>query len=161
MSYFCLILSLKTRNGGICYNFEYSNIMKKVHLILLIGVALAVGMLISTYSDSSTYANFAKAKSEGEMIHVIGKLDKGKEMFYNPHLDANHFSFYAKDQNGMECKVVFDGTKPQDFERSEQIVLTGKMESNVFHAEKILMKCPSKYTNDKLEITEAKSVRPI
>jgi len=126
--------------------------MKKVHIILLVVVAIAVGILISTYSNSSTYANFAKAKMEGETTHVISHLDRSKEMVYNPFLDANHFSFYARDQNGMECKVIFDGTKPQDFERSEQLVLTGRMENEVFHAEKILMKCPSKYTNDKLEI---------
>ncbi len=135
--------------------------MKKVHIILLIVIALAVGILVSTYSDSSTYANFSKAREEGALTHVIGKLNKEKEMVYDPMKDANHFSFYAKDQNGMECKVVFDGTKPQDFERSEQLVLTGKMESNIFHAEKILMKCPSKYTNDKLEIIEAKSMKRI
>jgi len=135
--------------------------MKRVHIILLVVLALAIGVLVSTYSDSSTYSNFAKAKSEGELIHVIGKLDKEKQMEYNPFKDANHFSFYAKDKDGQECKVVFDGTKPQDFERSEQLVLTGKMESNVFHAEKILMKCPSKYTNDHLEITEARAIKPI
>jgi cytochrome c-type biogenesis protein CcmE len=53
--------------------------------------------------------------------------------------------------------VVFTGTKPQDFERSEQIVLTGQMRGKEFHASKILMKCPSKYTQDKLETTEYKS----
>jgi len=135
--------------------------MKRVHIILLIVVAVAIGILVSTYSDSSTYSNFAKAKQNGDLIHVIGKLDKQKEMEYNPFKDANHFSFYAKDQNGEECKVVFDGTKPQDFERSEQIVLTGKMETGIFHAEKILMKCPSKYTNNKLELTEYKAVKHI
>jgi cytochrome c-type biogenesis protein CcmE len=50
--------------------------------------------------------------------------------------------------------VVFNGSKPQDFERSEQIVLTGKMIGNEFHASKILMKCPSKYTKDEVEVTE-------
>jgi len=58
------------------------------------------------------------------------------------------------DNKGQECKVVFSGTKPEDFERSQQIVLTGRMQNNEFHASKILMKCPSKYTQDKLETTE-------
>jgi cytochrome c-type biogenesis protein CcmE len=53
--------------------------------------------------------------------------------------------------------VVFPGTKPQDFERSEQIVLTGQMVGSEFHASGILMKCPSKYTQDKIEVTEAKA----
>ncbi len=69
-------------------------------------------------------------------------------MVYNPQQDANYFSFYMVDNKGKECKVEFTGSKPQDFERSEQIVLTGQMDNGAFHANKILMKCPSKYTKD-------------
>jgi cytochrome c-type biogenesis protein CcmE len=49
------------------------------------------------------------------------------------------------DNNGEEQLVHFAGSKPQDFERSEQIVLVGKYENDTFQASKILMKCPSKY----------------
>jgi cytochrome c-type biogenesis protein CcmE len=87
----------------------------------------------------------------------VGKLQKEKEMVYNPIQDANYFSFYVKDQQGEECKVIYAGTKPQDFEKSEQIVLIGKMKADEFHASKILMKCPSKYNNDKVETKEFKA----
>ncbi len=43
----------------------------------------------------------------------------------------------------------------------EQIVLTGKMVNGSFQASKILMKCPSKYTQDKIEVTEVKSIANI
>jgi len=36
-------------------------------------------------------------------------------------------------------------------------VLTGEMTGNEFHASKILMKCPSKYTQDKLNVSSAKT----
>ncbi|MNF07676.1 hypothetical protein D3C80_2079060 [compost metagenome] len=49
---------------------------------------------------------------------------------------------------------MFFGTKPQDFEKSEQIVLTGGMVGDEFHASKILMKCPSKYTDQEGEMKE-------
>jgi cytochrome c-type biogenesis protein CcmE len=78
-------------------------------------------------------------------------------MTYDPVKDANYFAFYLTDNKGKECKVIFSGTKPQDFERSEQIVITGKMSGEEFHASKILMKCPSKYTNDKVETKEYKA----
>ncbi len=64
---------------------------------------------------------------------------------------ANYFAFYMRDNQGLESKVVFNGSKPQDFERSEQIVLTGKMIGNEFHASKILMKCPSKYEETEIK----------
>jgi len=131
--------------------------MKKTHLIGILVIAIAIAAIISTFSDSSTYANFAESKETNKEIHVVGKLQKEKEMVYNPIQDANYFSFYVKDQQGEECKVIYAGTKPQDFEKSEQLVLIGKMKADEFHASKILMKCPSKYNNDKVETKEFKA----
>lgn len=131
--------------------------MKRSHIIGLVLIAVAIAAILSTYADSSTYGDFSQAKESGNEMHVVGKLMKDKEMVYNPIQDANYFSFYLKDNTGNECKVVFSGTKPQDFERSEQIVITGQMEGDVFMADKILMKCPSKYTNDQIETKEYKA----
>jgi cytochrome c-type biogenesis protein CcmE len=128
--------------------------MKKSSIIGIIIIAIAICTIISTYADSSTYGTFSDAQENTSELHVVGKLEKGREMIYNPKKDANYFAFYMKDNQGKECKVVFNGTKPQDFERSEQIVLTGKMEGNEFKASKILMKCPSKYNKDQIEVTE-------
>lgn len=127
--------------------------MKRGSIIGMLIIAIAIGVIISTYADSSTYGSFAEAKEAKKELHVVGKLNKGKEMFYNPKTDANYFSFYMVDNKGIECKVIFNGTKPQDFERSEQIVLTGEMQNGDFYANKILMKCPSKYTQDKVEVS--------
>lgn len=128
--------------------------MKKSSIAGIVIIALAIGIIISTYADSSTYGSFNDAKESETELHVVGQLNKEKELHYNPQQDANYFAFYMKDNQGKECKVVFNGSKPQDFERSEQIVLTGKMVGNEFHASKILMKCPSKYTKDEVEVTE-------
>ena len=131
--------------------------MKKSSIVGMMIIAIAIGVIISTYADSSTYGSFTDAQETQKELHVVGKLNKKKEMFYNPQQDANYFSFYMVDNKGKECKVEFTGSKPQDFERSEQIVLTGQMDNGAFHANKILMKCPSKYTQDKIEITEVKA----
>jgi cytochrome c-type biogenesis protein CcmE len=131
--------------------------MKKSSIFGLVVIAIAIAVIISVYSNSSTYGSFNDAQKTSSELHVVGHLDKGKELFYDATKNANYFSFYMKDNKGEECKVVFGGTKPQDFERSEQIVLTGQMIGKEFRASKILMKCPSKYTQDKVEITEAKA----
>ncbi|MEJ7694802.1 cytochrome c maturation protein CcmE [Daejeonella sp.] len=128
--------------------------MKKSSIAGMIIIAIAICVIISTYADSSTYGSFTDARQTASELHVVGQLNKEKELFYNPVQDANYFSFYLKDNDGKECKVVFGGSKPQDFERSEQIVLTGKMVGDEFHASKILMKCPSKYTEDEVEVIE-------
>lgn len=134
--------------------------MKKTHIVLLVFIAVCIGVVIYQTGSFSTYETFRTAYAEqGREYHVMGQLVKDAEMHYDPKKDPNYFSFFMADKDGDKKKVVFIGTKPQDFERSEQIVLTGKMVGEEFHADKILMKCPSKYINDKLEVKEVKSVR--
>lgn len=131
--------------------------MKKSSIFGLVVIAIAIAVIISVYSNTSTYGSFTDARQTESELHVVGKLNKQKELYYDATKDANYFSFYMKDDKGSECKVVFTGTKPEDFEKSEQIVLTGKMIGSEFHASNILMKCPSKYTQDKLETQEFKA----
>jgi len=133
--------------------------MKKSSILGIIVIAIAIAVIISTYSNTSTYGSFHDAEKTSSELHIVGHLNKGKQLYYEPTKDANYFSFYMLDNKGEECKVVFTGTKPQDFERSEQIVLTGQMRGKEFHASKILMKCPSKYTQDKLETTSATATK--
>ncbi len=129
--------------------------MKKTHIATLLIIVISMGVIIAKIGDYSSFETFSMAQNaEGKEFHIVGELAKPEEMLYEPENDPNFFSFYMKDKAGEERKVVFKGAKPMDFERSEQIVLTGKMEEGDFHASKILMKCPSKYINDKLEVTE-------
>ncbi len=133
--------------------------MKKSSIVGLIVIAIAIAMIIVIYTDSSTYSTFTEAKDKETELYVVGVLNKEKDLYYEPTIDANHFSFYMYDNDSTECRVVFRGSKPQDIERSEQIVLTGKMVGEEFHASKILMKCPSKYNQDEVEIIEATSAQ--
>ena len=131
--------------------------MKKGSIVGLVVIAIAIAVIISVYGSASTYGSIADARKITEELHISGHLDLKKELYYNPVKDANYFSFYIKDNNGEECKVEFAGSKPQDFERTETIVLVGKMEDGKFHASHITLKCPSKYVQDKVEITEFKA----
>lgn len=126
--------------------------MKKTHIIGLILIAAAIGIIVSMTADYSQYQTFSSAKGgNNKEYQIIGQLVKDKEMIYDAEKNANYFSFYVQDKDGKVSKVVFNGAKPQDFERSEQIVITGKMNGDEFHCSHILMKCPSKYKNDKLD----------
>ena len=120
--------------------------MKKIHILGIIIISIAIGAIFTTLNNTSTYASFAEAASEPDSeFHVVGKLNKEKEAIYDPKVDANLFTFYMVDNKGKECKVILHKNKPQDFERSEQIVLIGQMQGDEFVASDILMKCPSKY----------------
>lgn len=127
--------------------------MKKVHIILIVIIAVGIGALITTLGNTNTYAAFEEAKANPEKeYHVVGKLSKDKPLEYDPVRNTDEFIFFMKDNNGVENKVVLHKNKPQDFERSEQIVVIGKMQADAFHANDILMKCPSKYNNGQPQI---------
>ena len=122
--------------------------MKKSYIVALAVIAVAIAAIMSMVSDSSTYASFAVANDHpNKEFHVVGKLNKEKPQDYHPEVNANLFAFYMTDNEGRECKVLLNKTKPQDFDRSEQIVIIGKMAGQEFHASDVLMKCPSKYSN--------------
>lgn len=127
--------------------------MKKTHIILLLLVAAAVCVIVVNFADFSSYETFASAAKEpGKKMYVIGTLDTTHRTQYDPLQDPNHFTFFVKDEAGHTNKVVFNGAKPTDIEKSESIVMMGHMDGNVFRCKSIQMKCPSKYKNDQIAI---------
>jgi len=50
---------------------------------------------------------------------------------------------------GVVRQVVYPNPKPANFEDAEQVVVNGRMEGDVFVAEHILVKCPSKYNDER------------
>ncbi len=126
--------------------------MKKLHIVGIIVIAIAIGVIFVSLKNTSTYADFTEAISNPEKeYHVVGKLDKNQPQIYDPKINADQFMFTLIDNKGISKQVVLHKSKPQDFEKSEQIVLIGKMDGNEFHANDILMKCPSKYNDGKAQ----------
>ena len=128
--------------------------MRKSAIIGLITIAISVGVLFSLNADTSSYSSFKEAAKESREFHVMGYWEKEKGMYYDALKDANHFEFHMRDDKGDLNKVVYIGAKPQDFERSEKLVLIGEMKDDTFYATKILMKCPSKYNDNLVEVNQ-------
>lgn len=129
--------------------------MKKRNILIIVLLAVVLGVVVSSFGEFSTYESFASAADKPTTTtYVIGVLDTTKAQEYDPLVDANYFTFYATDQKGATHQVVFRGPKPQDFDRSEQLVMTGKMVGDVFYCDKIQMKCPSKYEEDQIIVAQ-------
>jgi len=126
--------------------------MKKSHILAIIGIIAGIAIIVSASRDVSTFSTFADAVLLQEEVKISGSLDLEKDIIYNPEVDANSFSFYLIDKNEESKKVILKTPKPQDFERSESIVATGKMQGENFVADEILMKCPSKYKDEETRI---------
>ncbi len=124
--------------------------MKPIHIVALIVLAGGVAALTMQAKDVSTYATFTDATTASSKVKVAGKLIKNKPMVYDPVANPNLFTFFLKDQNGKEVLVNLLKPKPQDFELSEQVVVTGEMQGEAFVANEVLMKCPSKYKDEEI-----------
>jgi cytochrome c-type biogenesis protein CcmE len=127
--------------------------MKTSSIIILVAIAAAIGALLMYSVDFSTYDTIGSAKEkQGEYVHMIAKLDKTKPIQYDAIKDPNYLSFYAIDSLGGSTKVIYRNTKPPELEQSERVVLKGTMQGNVFECDNILLKCPSKYKDDRKEL---------
>src|SRR6267154_1765679 len=132
--------------------------MKLSHIIAIVVIAAAIAIIIFTAGDASTYVNFDQAyqmASTGNdtQIHVVGELKKdesGHVVGLENSEDKLSFSFILVDDNKKEQKVIYNEPMPPDFLRSEKVVVIGGYKNDQFIARKILLKCPSKYQDQKL-----------
>jgi cytochrome c-type biogenesis protein CcmE len=132
--------------------------MKKSYLIAIVVIAAAIAIIVSTAGDASTYVSFDEAfqlasNGNSKSIHVVGELKKdgaGEIIGLEPGEDKVSFSFLMVDDNGKEQKVFYNEPMPPDFTRSEKVVVIGHYQKDLFIADKILLKCPSKYQEEKL-----------
>lgn len=128
--------------------------MKRTHIIFLVAIAaLIVALIVFSAGDFSTYETISSAKKkQGTYVHLIAKLDKTEPIEYDAVNNPNYLSFYAVDSLGGKTKVIFHNSKPTDLEKSERIVMKGKMQADHFECNDILLKCPSKYKDDKKQL---------
>ena len=140
------------RNTALYANFTANLLfMKRTHIIILIAIAaLIVVLIVFSAGDFSTYDSISSAKNkQGKSVTLIAKLDYSEPLEYDPVKNPNYLSFYAVDSLGGRTKVIFRNSKPTDLEKSERIVMKGKMLADHFECRDILLKCPSKYKDDK------------
>ena len=134
--------------------------MKNLFPIYLIFLSITIIIVISTFADASTYVSFSDAKSlysvgKKSPIHVVGRLIKNEEnkvIGIKKSDDNLSFSFEMIDEEGTIENVFYGEPMPPDFILSDQVVVIGSYNDKFFIAKEILLKCPSKYTEDQVNI---------
>src|SRR5690348_15698119 len=109
--------------------------MKKIHIVILVGIAVCIMILLSFMGDLSSYETLASARQkEGKTVTVIAKLDKSfpNPIQYDPIRNPNLTQFNVIDSLGNKAQVRYYFEKPFDMEKSDRIVLKGKMKGDVF-----------------------------
>ncbi|WP_340103661.1 cytochrome c maturation protein CcmE domain-containing protein [Rhodohalobacter sp. 8-1] len=128
-----------------------------MNLKLILGITsivLFTSLLMYNFGNSiDSYVNFEQADDRGS-AHVVGTWDDSQEWGFSR--ENMRFSFYMKDQEGNVRRVIYPKPKPNNFEQATQLVVIGEMQNDVFYANDMLLKCPSKYNDaDEAEFTQA------
>lgn len=122
--------------------------MKKNRAYMFGGLLLVAfaGFSFTAFKESMTpYVSYEKAMAGDRVVQVAGALEKGSTSYQD---SSSSLFFTLKEPETQETlKVRYKGLKPANFEDAVSIVAIGRYDDKAqeFHAEKLLVKCPSKY----------------
>jgi len=109
------------------------------------GVAIAgfVAFGVGAFRDNLTpYVSFEKARRSRDAVQVAGSLVPGSDRYDEA---SSRLIFAITDEGGDTLQVAYKGLKPGNFNEATQIVAIGRYRGDRLEAEKLLVKCPSKY----------------
>lgn len=111
--------------------------------VLLLAFA---GFSLASFKQTLTpYVTFAQARELDRTVQVAGGLEKGSAAY---DTQSGTLSFNLKDKTtGDTLRVAYKGLRPANFEDAISIVAIGRFDAKnkEMQAEKLLVKCPSKY----------------
>ena len=120
--------------------------MKRRTLWTVLGVGAIVGFVAfgagAFKSNLTPYVSFEKARATTSAVQVAGKLVEHSDKFDEA---TSRLLFTLADDNGQQLQVAYKGMKPGNFNEATQVVAIGRYRDGVLEAEKLLVKCPSKY----------------
>jgi cytochrome c-type biogenesis protein CcmE len=123
--------------------------MKRTHRYYLLGAVLLLafaGFSLSAFKETLTpYVNYKQARETVRIVQVAGALEKGSSKYVDT---ADFLYFTLQDPTTKDTmRVRYKGLKPANFEDAISIVAIGQFDEGAkeFEANKLLVKCPSKY----------------
>jgi cytochrome c-type biogenesis protein CcmE len=91
------------------------------------------------------YVSYQQAREGDRIVQVAGALEKGSSS-YKEAKESLYFTL-KEPKTSENLRVRFKGVKPGNFEDAISIVAIGRYDETTkeFEAQKLLVKCPSKY----------------
>ena len=123
--------------------------MKKGYVVA--GVLAVAFVLLGVTSFTKTltpYLSFDEARKARGVVQVMGGLDKTSDRYDTA---SQRLSFELVDDRGGRMPVSYGGIKPANFKDAISIVAIGRYRDGRIEAEKLLVKCPSKYQGAEVE----------
>lgn len=125
------------------------------NLILVVVMVAAVAILISAGLQSSIGQNMSieqalAARDQGNdsgFIQIESNVDL-QSIEYDPQRPILKFKLMDKNQS---ISVMFKDVKPDNFDSGYPVIVEGRFDvEGVFQADKLLVKCPSKYEEEEV-----------
>ena len=118
--------------------------VKIIAAIVLLAVGIGLG--VTSFRKSMTpYISFTEARQATGLVQVNGVL-ADKNYVLKPQ--EQFLEFKLKDDHGEVMTVEYRGTVPGNFDQATSVVAIGRYDQGRFHAEQLLVKCPSKYQTE-------------
>ena len=117
-----------------------------------------MGFGLTAFQKTLTpYLTFDEARKARGVVQVMGGLDKTSDRY---DTSKQELSFELLDDKGHRMPVVYRGIRPGNFKDAISIVAIGRYEDGRIDAEKLLVKCPSKYQGAEVEKSYASAPAP-
>jgi len=130
--------------------------MKKGYWVALVMALGFVVLGLTAFQKTLTpYLSFDEARKAKGTVQVMGALDKESDRYDTA---SQELSFDLLDPKGGRLRVAYRGTKPGNFKDAVSIVAIGRYTDGRIEAEKLLVKCPSKYQG--AEVEKAYAAKP-
>ncbi len=137
---------------------------KKIKFIVGgVAIVLAIVYLIYTgvASNSAYFLTVNELYAKGDSIHnrtvrVAGLVDANTIDFNNRDLIL---TFDVTSNSGERLPVTFNGPKPDQMREGAEAILEGKYDGQIFTAQSLLLKCPSRYEEGTIEEVQVDAVR--
>jgi cytochrome c-type biogenesis protein CcmE len=109
-----------------------------------------LGFGLTAFQKTLTpYLTFDEARKSRGVVQVMGGLDKESDR-YDTTKEELHFDL-VDPVSGGRMPVTYRGTRPANFKDAISIVAIGRFQDGRIEAEKLLVKCPSKYQGAEVE----------
>lgn len=121
--------------------------MKPAYVAALFIIVLSFGVVIYAFTGSiSRHVSIREAiQRPGENLQVPGKIVK-ESVKFDPLRGELRFDVTEMTGPGR-MTIVLHEAKPENFDSATSVEAIGKFSDGVFHADSLLVKCPSKYND--------------
>lgn len=125
------------------------------------GVIIVLAVIYLIYTGIQSTASYFLTVEE---LHAKGETIHNRHVRVSGHVDAATIDYNSRDlilqfeitgETGERLPVIFNGPRPDQMQQDAEAILEGKYNGEIFTAQSLLMKCPSRYEEGSAEEVQA------